>query len=77
VAAGKAPEDRLALVHYPPKVAIAKLVNSLNGSVSSRWLRQMCPEVRGRHRNGILWSPSFAASCGGAPLSVIAEYGKL
>jgi putative transposase len=62
------------LINYPPKIAISKLVNSLKG-VSSRMLRQIRPEVRGRYRKGVLWSPSyFAASCGGAPLSVIAEY---
>jgi putative transposase len=62
------------LIHYPPKMALSKLVNSLKG-VSSRKLREMCPEVAGRYRNGVLWSPSyFAGSCGGAPLSVIAEY---
>jgi hypothetical protein len=31
--------------------------------------------VSGRYSKGVLWSPSyFAASCGGAPLSIIAEY---
>ncbi|MBB4228524.1 hypothetical protein GGD56_002366 [Rhizobium mongolense] len=35
------------------------------------------PEITGRYHRGVLWSPSyFAASCGGAPLSVIAEYVK-
>ncbi|WP_420882191.1 transposase [Rhizobium gallicum] len=35
------------------------------------------PEITGRYHKGVLWSPSsFAASCGGAPLSVIAEYVK-
>ncbi len=64
------------LVHYPPKVALSKLVNSLKG-VSSRLLRERRPEITGRYHKGVLWSPSyFAASCGGAPLSVIAEYGK-
>jgi putative transposase len=59
------------LVHYPPKVVIAKLINSLK-EVLSRLLRQR-PEVRRRYRNDVLWSPSyFAASCGGARLSVIA-----
>ena len=62
------------LVVYPPKVALSKLVNSLKG-VSSRMLRAWRPEVRGRYRRGVLWSPSyFVASCGGAPLSVITEY---
>lgn len=64
------------LINYPPKVSLSKLVNSLKG-VSSRRLREKRPEVTGRYRRGVLWSPSyFAASCGGAPLSVIAEYVK-
>ena len=64
------------LVHYPPKLALSKLVNSLKG-VSNRLLRETRPEVTGRYYKGVLWSPSyFAASCGGAPLSVIAEYVK-
>jgi len=64
------------LVHFPPKVALSRLVNSLKG-VSSRLLRENRPEIMGRYHNGVLWSPSyFAASCGGAPLSVISEYVK-
>ncbi len=62
------------LINYPPKVALSKLVNSLKG-VSSRRLRSDRPEVAGRYRHGVLWSPSyFAASCGGAPLDIIREY---
>jgi putative transposase len=62
------------LVRYPPKIALSKLVNSLKG-VSSRKLRDIRPEVSGRYHDGVLWSASyFVASCGGAPLSVIAEY---
>ena len=62
------------LVEYPPKVAIAKLVNSLKG-VSSRRLRVLHPEIAQRYYQGVLWSPSyFAASCGGAPLSIIRQY---
>jgi len=62
------------LIVYSPKVALSKLVNSLKG-VSSRLLREWRPEVRGRYKDGVLWSPSyFVASCGGAPLSVIAEF---
>jgi putative transposase len=62
------------LINYPPKVCLSKLVNSLKG-VSSRLLRDCRPEVRGRYKNGVLWSPSyFAASCGGAPLSIIKQY---
>jgi putative transposase len=64
------------LVVYPPKVALSNLVNSLKG-VSSRLLREHRPEISGRYSKGVLWSPSyFAASCGGASLSVIAEYIK-
>ncbi|MEQ4718353.1 transposase, partial [Nonomuraea sp. B19D2] len=56
-------------------VAISKLVNSLKG-VSSHYL---CKEFTGRVTRaimqGLLWSPSyFAASCGGAPLSIIRQY---
>jgi putative transposase len=59
------------LIEYPPKVAVSSLVNSLKG-VSARRLRQQS-HVR-THREH-LWSPSyFAASCGGAPLSIIATY---
>ena len=62
------------LVAYPPKVALSKLVNSLKG-VSSRRLRQVHPEIARRYYQGVLWSSSyFAASCGGAPLSIIRQY---
>lgn len=62
------------LVNYPPKVSLSKLVNSLKGA-SSYKLRRMRPEVSGRYHNGVLWSASyFAASCGGAPISVIRQY---
>lgn len=62
------------LVHYPPKVALSSLVNSLKG-VSSRRLRQMHPTLARRYWRGVLWSPSyFAASCGGAPLNIIKNY---
>jgi putative transposase len=61
-------------VEYPPQVPLSRLVNSLKG-VSSRLVRQRHPEVARRYHNGVLWSPSyFAASCGGAPLSVIRQY---
>jgi len=59
------------LVEYPPTVQLSKLVNSLKG-VSSRRLRQ---RFRMRTHRNHLWSPSyFAASCGGAPLSIIRQY---
>ena len=62
------------LVHYPPRVALSRLVGSLKG-VSARRLRQefsghIHRYLRGEH----FWSPSyFAASCGGAPLAIIKE----
>lgn len=63
------------LVNFPPKVALSKLVNSLKG-VSSRRLRQECPElVRHYWRAQRLWSGSyFAGSVGGAPLSIVRQY---
>ena len=62
------------LVNYQPKVPVSVLVNSLKG-VSSRRLRQMRPELVRRYWKGVLWSPSyFAASCGGAPISIIRQY---
>lgn len=62
------------LIHYPPKVSIAKLVNSLKG-VSSRRLRQKWPQLEERYYKGVLWSPSyFAGSCGGAPIDILKKY---
>ncbi|MDJ0745431.1 MAG: IS200/IS605 family transposase [Xenococcaceae cyanobacterium MO_167.B27] len=62
------------LLNYPPKVSISKLVNSLKG-VSSRLIRKQHPELAQYYWKGALWSPSyFAASCGGAPLSIIKQY---
>jgi putative transposase len=62
------------LVEYPPKVAVSALVNSLKG-VSSRLLRRDRPDLAARYGQGVLWSPSyFAASCGGAPISVVRQY---
>ena len=63
------------LVHYPPKVALSRLVGSLKG-VSARRLRQEFPaHIRKYLWGDHFWSPSyFAASCGGAPLSIIKEY---
>jgi putative transposase len=62
------------LVEYPPTMALSPLVNSLKG-VSSHLLRQRRPDIARRYWKGVLWSPSyFAASCGGAPLSVVRQY---
>jgi putative transposase len=63
------------LVGYPPKVTVSALVNSLKG-VSARRLRAEFAGRVNRHiMHGHFWSPSyFAASCGGAPLSIIRQY---
>lgn len=63
------------LVQYPPTVQISILVNSLKG-VSARILRkEFSRHITKFLWGGHLWSPSyFAGSCGGAPLSVIADY---
>ena len=65
------------LVGYPPKVALARLVNSLKG-VSARRLRAAdLPEVRKKLWGEHFWSPSYCAvSCGGAPLEVVKAYVK-
>jgi len=63
------------LVEYPPKIAISKLVNSLNG-VSSRLIRKKgYASIQKALWGDNLWSPSyFAGACGGAPLTVIRQY---
>ena len=63
------------LINYPPKVSISSLVNSLKGA-SSRVLRRERPDIAKRYYfKNVLWSPSyFAASCGGAPISIIKQY---
>jgi putative transposase len=63
------------LVNYPPKIAVARLVNSLKG-VSSRLLRQKkYPSIQKSLWGDTLWSPSyFAGSCGGAPLEMVKKY---
>ena len=62
------------LLNYPPKSAVAAMVNSLKG-VSSRRLRQERPDIAKKYWSGGLWSPSyFAGSVGGAPISVLPKY---
>jgi len=68
------PDQVHLLVNYPPKVAVARLVNSLKG-VSARRLQQERPDISRRYWRGGLWSASyFAASCGGAPISILRQY---
>ena len=63
------------LIEYPPKIWVSALVNSLKG-VSARRLRaEFTGRVNRASMHGHFWSPSyFAASCGGAPLSIIRQY---
>lgn len=63
------------LVNYPPKVAVSKLVNSLKGVSSLLIRKKNYPSIKTKLWGGALWSPSyFAASCGGAPITVIRKY---
>jgi putative transposase len=63
------------LINYPPKVSVAKLVNSLKG-VSARLIRKKgYPSIQNALWGDSLWSPSyFAGACGGAPLATIRQY---
>lgn len=63
------------LVNFPPKIALARLVNSLKG-VSSRRRRQEFPELAQHYwRANRLWSASyFTGSVGGAPLTMLRQY---
>ncbi|MEU6064999.1 IS200/IS605 family transposase [Streptomyces sp. NPDC047082] len=63
------------LVHYPPKVAVSKLVNSLKGVSASRIRQEFTGRINRAIMHGHLWSPSyFSASCGGAPLTIVRQY---
>ena len=63
------------LVNFPPKMAVARLVNSLKG-VSSRRLRQEFPDLeRHYYRANKLWSGSYLAdTAAGPPLSLVKQY---
>lgn len=69
-------EDHMhLLVHYPPKVQLSKLVNSLKG-VSTRLLhKEYNAHVRRYLWGGHFWSGSyFAGSCDGASPTVVRQY---
>ena len=62
------------LIHYPPKVSVSKLVNSLKG-VSSRYLRKHFTDLAECFWGNALWSPSyFSGSCGGASIDIVRKY---
>ncbi|MFD8396310.1 transposase [Streptomyces sp. NPDC059680] len=62
-------------MHYPCKVPLSKVVNSLEG-VSARLLRKEYNAHVRRHLWGGHLRPGsyFAGSCGGAPLTVLRQY---
>ena len=63
------------LVHYPPKVAVSKLVNSLKVISSLLLRKKKYPCIKKKPWGNALWSPSyFTRSCGSAPISVIRKY---
>jgi putative transposase len=63
-----------ALIEYPPKLSVSKIVNALKG-VSSRRYGQA--GFKKPHGKTALWSPSyFAVSVGGAPIDVLIKYIK-
>lgn len=63
-----------ALVEYPPKLSVSKIVNALKG-VSSRRYGQA--GFKKPHGKAALWSPSyFAVSVRGAPIEVLIQYIK-
>ncbi|MFJ9197059.1 IS200/IS605 family transposase [Streptomyces flaveolus] len=63
------------LVHYPPKVAVSKLVNSLKGVSACRIRQEFTGRINRAIMQGHLWSPSyFSASCGGAPLAIVRQH---
>ena len=63
-----------ALIEYPPKLSVSKIVNALKG-VSSRRYGQA--GFKKPHGKTALWSPSyFAVSVGGAPIEVLINYIK-
>ena len=63
-----------ALIEYPPKLSVSKIVNALKG-VSSRRYGQA--GFRKPKNGKALWSPSyFAVSVGGAPIETLIKYIK-
>lgn len=62
------------LVEYPPKLSVSTVAHALKGR-SSRALRKEQPNLVLCYWRGVLWTPSyFAASAGGAPLTVLRRY---
>jgi putative transposase len=69
------PDHVHLLVSYPPTLAVATLVRRLKGRSSYALRREYTRTCVRAHMRSHLRSPSyFAASAGGAPLSVIKRY---
>lgn len=63
-----------ALIEYPPKLSISKIVNALKGVSSRRYGQAGFRKPGGK---SALWSPSyFAVSVGGAPIKTLIQYIK-
>lgn len=63
-----------ALIEYPPKLSISKILNSLKGVSSRRYGQAGFKKPRGKPA---LWSPSYCAvSVGGAPIETLIRYIK-
>ncbi len=61
-----------ALIEYPPKLSVSRMVNSLKGVSSRRYGQSGFKKPYGKDA---LWSPSyFVSSIGGVPLSVLKRY---
>jgi putative transposase len=72
---GESEHVHLLLVAYPPTLAVCTLVRRLKGRSSYAVRREYTGTCARARMNSHLWSPSyFAASAGGAPLSVIKRY---
>ena len=60
-----------ALIEYPPKLSVSKIVNALKGVSSRRYGQAGFKKPYGKTA---LWSPSyFAVSVGGAPIHVLIQ----
>lgn len=61
-----------ALIEFPPKLSVSKIVNALKGVSSRRYGQAGYPKPDGKQS---LWSPSyFVCSVGGAPVEVVKQY---
>ena len=63
------------LVSYPPKVAVSRLVNSLEGVNATKLRSEHGALVREKLSRRAFWSPSYCAiSTGGAALETVRAY---